>query len=174
MFLIQNLDEYLLKKEKTQSGYFTIEILIAATLSSMILMSIFSSYLLIKDQYLKQTIIANEQDNIQTLYLFLKKLIEKSDAMKIYTLKELHENLRVLSDVLEVTSKNQVYKLYLRKTKREKIKSLYLKINDFHAQEFIPDVSSFEVEFVDKYLQIKIKQKSKEIPIYIQLKDYAN
>lgn len=162
-----------MKNKTTQSGFFTLEIVISATLSTIILMSIFSSYLLIKDQYLKQSIIANEQNNIQTFYLFIKEIIEESDSIKIDMSNDFRKNLLILSDVLEIRSKDQIYKLYLRFKNREKIKSLYLKINDHRAQEFIPDVSSFRLNFTDKYLIIKIRLKFQEIPIKIELKEHA-
>lgn len=154
-----------------QRGFFTIEVLLGAALSTVILMSIFSSYLLMKDLYLKQCLIADEQENIRTLYLFLKELIHDSTEIKAYSHHEAPSSLRILSDVLEIKSKDHVYKLYVRETLRNKLTSLYLKKDALNAQEFIPKLSIFSVNKdnnSNKLLYVKIKFNTKEIPMIFE------
>ena len=159
---------------RIQGGFFTIEVLIAAALSSVILMGIFCSYLLMKDQYLKQSAIAEIQENIRTTYDILKKLIDQSTEIKVYANEETPSNLHILSDILEIKSQHHVYKFYIRETLRNKITSLYLKKDDLYAQELIPNVSDLTSKINDTpkiSLYVKIKFNNLEIPMIFECEE---
>ncbi len=157
-----------------QQGFYTIEVLIAAALSTVILLSIFSSYLLMKDQYLKQSSLIEEQENICSLYLILKKLIDESTDIKTYSSQDTSSSLHILSEVLQITSKNNIYKIYLRETSRNKLRSIYLKKDELNAQELISDVLGFSVKLYDdakKNLLVRVTLNSREIPMYFEVKE---